>query len=175
MEIKRDIQNKKLYIIENEQVLLETGRIGAEFIIHLYTKDKVIITKELYECLYYNLKELLEDNYIFRNNPLSYQTDNKIVWFADGYCNIGDEEETVMISRLIIENINNQIHISYYNPFYERYNISRDGIIAFSPDGNGFYSRNEKTGLTFQDDTVYVFYKTLINDYVKPKKKIRRK
>ena len=168
------LKSKKLYIIDGDQVLLETGRVGAEFAIYLYTKNKVIITKELDECLYYNLKELLENSYIFGNNPLSYQTDNKIVWFADGYCNIEDEEEKAKISRLIIENIDNQIEISYSNPFYEKYNINRDGITAFSPAGNGFYSRNEKTGLTFQDDIVYVFYKTLINDYVKPKKKVKK-
>ena len=40
MGIKRDIKNKKLYIIDNEQMLLETGILGAEFIIHLYTKNK---------------------------------------------------------------------------------------------------------------------------------------
>lgn len=175
MEIKRDIKNKKLYIIDNEQILLETGKLGAEFIIHLYTKNKVIITQELDECLYFNLIELLDNNYFFGHSNLSYQTDNKIVFFSDCYCNVEDEEEKAMISRLIIENIDNQIHISYYNPFYEKYNISRDGIIAFSPAGNGLYSRNKKTGLTFQDDIIMAFYKTLINDYVKPKKKIRRK
>lgn len=174
MEIKRDIKNKKLYIIDNGKVLLQTGKLGAEFIIHFYTKNKVVITKELDECLYLNLKELLENNYFFRHSNLSYQKDNKIVWFSDCYCNIEDEEEKSRISRLIIENIDDQIHLSYENPFYEKYNINRDGVIAFSPAGNGFYSRNEKTGLTFQDDIVWAFYKTLINDYVKPKKKIKK-
>ena len=98
MEIKRDVQNKKIYIIDNDQVLLETGKLGAEFIIHLYTKNKVIITKEIDECLYFNLKGLLENNYFFRHSDLSYQTYNKIVWFSDGYCDMEDEEE-----------INNQI------------------------------------------------------------------
>lgn len=174
MEIKRDIKNKKLYIIDNGKVLLQTGKLGAEFIIHFYTKNKVVITKELDECLYLNLKELLENNYFFRHSNLSYQKDNKIVWFSDCYCNIEDKEEKSRISRLIIENIDDQIHLSYENPFYEKYNINRDGVIAFSPAGNGFYSRNEKTGLTFQDDIVWAFYKTLINDYVKPKKKIKK-
>ena len=117
MEIKRDLENKKIYIMNNEQVLLQTGKLGAEFIIHFHTKNKVIITKELDECLYLNLKNLLENNYFFRNSDLSYQTDNKIVWFSDGYCNIEDEEEKSRISRLIIENIDNQIQLSYENPF----------------------------------------------------------
>lgn len=175
MEIKRDIKNKKLYIIDNGKVLLQTGKLGAEFIIHFYTKNKVVITKELDECLYLNLKELLENNYFFRHSNLSYQKDNKIVWFSDCYCNIEDEEERSRVSRLIIENIDDQIHLSYENPFYEKYNINRDGVIAFSPAGNGFYSRNEKTGLTFQDDIVWAFYKTLVKEYVKSKRKSRKR
>jgi len=174
MEIKRDIQNKKIYIIDNDQILLQTGKLGADFIIHFYTKDKVIITKDLDKCLYFNLKALLENNYFFEHSYLSYQTDNKIVWFSDCYCDIEDEEERSRISRLIIENIDNQIVLSYKNSFYEKYNINRDGVIAFSPAGNGLYSRNEKTGLTFQDDIVWIFYKTLINDYIKPKKKVKK-
>ena len=174
MEIKRDIQNKKIYIVDNEQVLLHTGKLGADFIIHFYTKNKVIITKELDECLYFNLKELLENNYYFYHNDLSYQEENKIVWFSDCYCNIEDEEERSRIGRLIIEKINNQIELSYENPFYEKYNIKRDGVIAFSPAGNGFYSRNEKTGLTFQDDVVWTFHRTLLNDYSKLKKRVKR-
>lgn len=174
MELKRDLNNKKIYIIDNEQILLKTGRVGAEFAIYLYTKTPIVITKELDECLYLNLKSLLENNYVFNNEPLSYQTDNKIVWFSDGYCDMEDEEETNRVSRLIIENIDNQIQLSYENPFYEKYNIKRDGAIAFSPAGNGFYSRNINTGLSFQDDIFMAFYKTLIKDYIRPKKKEKK-
>jgi len=175
MEIKRDIQNRKLYIVDNEQILLHTVKLGAEFIIHFYTKNKVVITKELDEYLYLNLKKLLENKYFFNNTPLSYQKDNKIVWFSDCYCNIEDEEERSRISRLIIEYTDNQIELSYENPFYAKYNIKRDGVIAFSPAGNGFYSRNEKTGLTFQDDIVWAFYQTLVKEYVKSKKRVRKR
>ena len=175
MELKRDLENKKIYIIDNDELLLQTGRIGAEFIISLYTKTPITITKELDEFLYLNLKGLLENNYFFNNAPLSYQKENKIVWFSDCYCNIEDEEEISRISRLIIEEVDNQIELSYENSFYENYNIDRDGVIAFSPAGNGFYSRNEKTGLTFQDDTVWAFYQTLVKEYVKPKKKVRKR
>ena len=174
MEIKRDVQNRKLYIVDNDERLLKTGKLGADFVIHFYTKNKVVITKELDEYLYLNLKGLLENNYFFRHSDLSYQTDNKIVWFSDCYCNIEDEEERSMISRLIIEYIDNRIELSYENPFYEKYNMNGDGVIAFSPAGNGFYSRNEKTGLTFQDDVVWAFYQTLVKEYVKPKKRVRK-
>lgn len=175
MEIKRDIQNKKIYIIDDEKVLLQTDKLGADFILLFYTKNKIIITKEIDEYLYLNLKELLENNYFFYNDPLSYQIDNKIVWFSDCYCDIEDEEERSRVSRLIIENIDDQIELSYENPFYEKYSINRDGVIAFSPAGNGFHSRNKKTGLTFQDDVVWAFYKTLVKEYVKSKRKSRKR
>ncbi|MBQ8192719.1 MAG: hypothetical protein IJZ46_01430 [Bacilli bacterium] len=174
MELKRDVQNEKLYLIDNDKVLLETGRIGAEFVIHLYVNYPIVITKKLDEYLYINLKELLENKYVFFNNQLSYQIDNKIVWFSDCYCDIEDSEESDRVSRLIIEYIDVQIQISYTNPFYEKYNIDRDAIIAFSPAGNGFYSRNINTGLTFQDDVAIAFYKTLVEDYVKSKKKVKK-
>ena len=173
MEIIRDNESKKIYIIDNEQVILQTGKLWADFIIHLHTKNKIIIIKDFDECLYFNLKSLLENSCFFRYSDLSYQTDNKIVWFSVCYCDIEDEEERSTISRLIIENVDNKIQISFVNPFYEKYNIDRDGVIAFSPAGNGFYSRNKKTGLTFQDDVVSIFYKILVKDYVKTKKKVK--
>ena len=39
MEIKRDVQNRKLYIVDNDEILLKTGKLGAEFIIYFYTKN----------------------------------------------------------------------------------------------------------------------------------------
>lgn len=173
MEVKRDLENKKIYIIDNGQIVLQTGRVGAEFAIYLYTESPIIITKELDECLYTNLNQLLENEYVFASNGLSYKKDNKIVWFSDGYCDIEDEEEKSRVSRLIIENIDNQIKISYSNTFYEKHNIKRDAIIAFSPAGNGFYSKNIDTGLSFQDDIIMAFYKTINREYYKTKVKKR--
>ena len=175
MEIKRDLENKNIYIIDNEQVLLHTGKLGAEFAIYLYTKNPIIITKELDECLYTNLNQLLENEYVFASNGLSYKKDNKIVWFSDGYCDMEDEEEKSRVSRLIIENIDNQIKISYSNQFYEKHNINRDAIIAFSPAGNGFYSKNIDTGLSFQDDIIMAFYKTIKHEYSETKIKKRKR
>ena len=175
MKLIRNTNNNKLYIINDEKTLLETGRVGAEFVIYLYTKNKIIITKELDEYLYSNLSELLENKYIFANNNLSYQIDNKIVWFSDGYCSVEDKEETDKVSRLIIEKKDNEINISYSNPFYERYEIERDPVIAFSPAGNGFYSINIKTGLSFQDDIIIAFYKTYTKEKNKLKKKVKIK
>ena len=57
MELKREIDTKKIYLIENGQKLLETGRVGAEFVIYLYTDNPITITQNLDEYLYSNLNQ----------------------------------------------------------------------------------------------------------------------
>ena len=166
MEIKRNLETKQVYITNDEQILLETNHIGAEFIISISTDNPIIITKELDEYLYLNLKQILENKYLFNNNNLSYQKDNIIVWFSDQYCDIEDIDQTDKINRLVIKQEENQIQISIINPFYKKYNIQKKyNVIAFSPCGNGFYSKNIETRMTFQDDIIDVFHKTLIYQY----------
>lgn len=163
MKIIRNLETNQIYIVENEQILLETNHIGAEFIIGIYTTNPIIITKELDEYLYINLKQILENKYLFNNNNLSYQKDNIIVWFSDQYCDIEDEEQTYKTNRLMIKKEENQIQINIINPFCKKHNIkNKYNIIAFSPCGNGFYSKNVNTNLTFQDDIIDAFYKILM-------------
>ena len=176
MELKRDLDTKKIYLIDNGQKLLETGRVGAEFVIYLYTDNPITITQDLDEYLYSNLNQLLENEYVFANNGLSYKKDNMIVWFSDQYCDIEDEYEVSKVNRLILKKTEDGIQISYKNPFFEMYNIKRChlNMVAFSPAGNGFYSRNINTGLSFQDDIFRAFYKTLLCEYDRTKKKIKK-
>ena len=163
MELKRELATHKLYLIENSKKKLETGQIGAEFGICIYTDSKITITKELDESLYFNLAKLLENKYIFNNN-LSYQEENKIVWLSDSYCDIDNKEETDKINRLIIEKDEDKIYISYLNPYLKELGITNKyALIAFSPCGNGFYSENLDTGLTFQDDVILTFKNVLEN------------
>lgn len=177
MELKREIDTKKIYLIENGQKLLETGRVGAEFVIYLYTDNPITITQDLDEYLYSNLNQLLENEYVFATNGLSYKKDNMIVWFSDQYCDIEDEYEVSKVNRLILKKIDDGIQIGYKNPFFEMNNIKRYrlNMVAFSPAGNGFYSRNIDNGLSFQDDIFRAFYKTLLCEYDKPKTKLKRR
>lgn len=162
MELKRNFEAQKIYLVEDEKVLLETGYIGAEFFISLSTEKPLVITKELDEYLYANLEQILANEYVFDSHCLSYKNANKIVWFSDQYCDPEDENQTNMINRLILEKMNGIIKINFENPFLKKYNIKRNGnIIAFSVCGNGFYSKNVNTGLTFQDDIVIAFSNTL--------------
>lgn len=176
MELKRNLETNQISIVDNEEILLETGKIGAEFVIYLYTEKEIIITKELDEYLYINLKQILENKYVFHSSNLSYKNNDTIVWFSDQYCDIEKQEQTDRVNRLIIKKIDNQIKISFENPFYRKYDIKRkQNIIAFSPSGNGLYSKNINSGLTFQDDIVSAFYKTIIYQYDNNRKVLNKK
>lgn len=176
MELKRNLETKQIFLVDNENILLQTGKIGAEFIIYLYTDTEITITKELDEYLYMNLKQILENEYIFHESNLSYKKNDTIIWFSEQYCDIEDKEQTDRVNRLIIKNIDNQIKISFENPYCKKYSIKRkQNIIVFSPCGNGLYSKNINTGLTFQDDIVYAFYKTLIYQYDNNGKALNKK
>lgn len=162
MEIKKNISNRKLYIVEEDNVLLETDHVGGEFVICIRTHTPIAITKEIDEHLYANLKELFYNEYIFDSYGLSYQKDNIIVWFSDQYCDIESEKDRKRINRLILEDKGDEIQISFENPLLnELGRKKKNNFISFSPGGNGAFSKNINSGLTFQDDIVILFENTL--------------
>lgn len=174
MELIRDLEKGKIYLVENGKTLLETGKAGAEFSLCLSGDEPIMISKEVDESLYINLKQILESKYVFCNHGFSYQEDNKIVWFSDQYCDMEDLEETNLVTRLILEDLGEQIKISCQKPYDINHGVKRsDYFVAFSPCGNGFWSENLDTGLTFQDDIVRVFYRILRCEIEIPKKKTK--
>ena len=64
-------------------------------------------------------------------------------------------------SCCIIQKKKEDFLLSWENPFYEKYQIQRDGIISFAPAGNGYWCYNQKTNTFFQDDVINVFQSTL--------------
>ena len=166
MKIERCLESKKICLLNDEDnIILETERIGAEFVIIFYTNKPVIITKELDKSLYQNLNNLFENEYIFYKN-LSYKNKNNISWISDQYYDEEDLEELEKVNRLVIEKSDEQIKLSVKNIFCQKNNIIRKNfVIAFSPSGNGLYSKNIETGLSFQDDVIIAFYNTLKNEF----------
>lgn len=170
MEIIRNLEEQKLCVIDNEKKLLETGSTGGEFIIVLYTDKMITITRNIDEYLYMNLVQIMNNQYFFDNNGLSYKNDEEIVWFSDQYCDIEDEKQTEMVNRLVIKRIDDKIQITCKNPYFNRENIKKpQNIIAFSSGGNGFYSRNIDSGLSFQTDIKLAFNDILMKEYNKAK------
>lgn len=175
MELIRDLEKRNICLIDNDKKLLETLRLGAEFVICLYTDEPIVITQQTDEYLNKNLKQIMQNEYVFGNN-LSYKKGNEIRWFSDQYCNMEDEEETNMVNRLILRDLEDQIQISYENPYLKKLGIKRSkNFIAFSPCGNGFYSKNVDSGLTFQDDIVQAFINTFRKKYNDSKKLVHKR
>lgn len=179
LDIKRDFENKKIVLYDNGEKVFETGRIGAEFILCLYTNNPIVITKDVDECLYMNLSGLFENKYVFAKDWLSSKTENRIVWFSDVACDIENPVEVDSVNRLIIDKFDDEIQISYVNPFCEKCGIEKSygnsfceecgikksiAVIAFSPAGNGFVTKNIDTGSSFQDDVVLAFRRALMRE-----------
>lgn len=159
MTLIRDEEKMKLRIVDDDGIiLLEFGFFADEFICTFYTFDPVVITESVDESLYDCLQDIMNNKYDF-SNKLSAKNDNEIIWFSDQYCDLDNDNETDKINRLIITKENDEFVFSVVNPFFERNGIRKSSaIIAFSPAGNGSFSRNLSTGSYFQDDIVNAFY-----------------
>ncbi|MBO5375656.1 MAG: hypothetical protein J6A52_02265 [Bacilli bacterium] len=162
MEVKRNIADRKLYIIENGEVVLETDHIGGEFVVCIRTHNPIRITREIDDNFFSSLKELISNDYLFDGYGLSYKQEQKIVWFSDQYCDIENEKDRKRINRLILEDKGDEVQISFENPLMnELGRKKKNNFISFSPGGNGAFSKNINSGLTFQDDIVILFENTL--------------
>lgn len=173
MKLIRDLENYKIYLVDdNDNKVLELGFFADEFIISLYTNQKIIITEQIDKYFYFNLQQIMNQNYYFDNTSLSYKKENEIRWFSDQYCDVEDVEQTSRITRLIIKEEKEQFQIYCQNPFFEKEKINIPfQMVSFSSGGNGFYSKNVDTGSTFQNDMVSAFIKTLNKKCDIPKKK----
>lgn len=157
-----NIIDNKVQIINEDNVLIEQFYIADEFV--WLVNGIVTITKETNGLFYEELDTIMNSNYEFQSNTPSFKTKNKIIWLSDQYCDIEDEEELSKINRLIIEKQNNEFIIYVENPFLDKLNIKRNPYtIAFSPLGNGYYSKNIDTSLSFQDD-IAIIYQTLLHN-----------
>ncbi len=159
MNLIRNKETKKLELIDSEgEKLLELGFFSDEFIFHFFTKMPIAISESDDMFLYYNLKNIIDNDYDFQNE-LSSKKDNELIWFSDQHCNLDDKEETDRVNRLVIRNYDNKLVISFYNPYFEKNDIKRSSeVVAFSSGGNGQTSRNDATGATLQDDVVIAFH-----------------
>ena len=161
MIIKKDTNQQIIYILNDENIIVSKLHfIPSFFLWEIYTKEPIIITNETDEIFFNNLNWLMTNSYDFANK-YSRKSQNELIWFSEQCFNIENEKQCEIVSRLIIRKVNETFYISYNNPFFEKNNIKRNGIISFSPNGNGFWSKNLATGSSLQDDIINVFYCTL--------------
>ena len=161
MKLIRDYDNVQIELMNDDGFkVLEFGFMADEFICTIYTSDPIILSEEDDAALYTNLMHLMQNEYTFSTN-LCMKTKDKIVWLSDQFGDLEDEEVTDKINRLVIEYQNNHFKISCRNPYLEKLGLKRMSVICFSPAGNGIFSKNLKTGLTFQDDIIIAIRNTL--------------
>lgn len=159
MEIIKDDENRKILIVEQDKILLDMHFFADEFLCNFYSDNPITIIEKDDEIFYNGLKKLMSNNYLFDNYGLSTKTKTKLVWLSDQYGNLENLSITNMISRLVIEQKDNEYKIFAYKPFYEKNKIYRKPIIiSFLPSGNGSYSKNTITGMTLQDDFINLLY-----------------
>ena len=166
MQLKKDFEHHKLYLIDNNKKLVEFGFVGDEYTIIFYTDKKVPITKEIDSDFYDSYKRILSNSYIMLI-PFSSQTDNRIIWFSDGCCDLDDKWQTDAKSRLCIEEEGDQIFLSAINPFFDQYPFQNNPrVVILSPAGNGHFSKNVETLHTFQDDIIMIHQQSLSREKI---------
>jgi len=156
MELIRDFDQYKIYIQQNDKKLIEFGFVGDEFVIIFYTDQMVPISRSVDPEFYDSYQKLLLNSYEL-SPSFSHQEEGRIVWFSDGYCDLGDKWQTDVKSRLCIEQREDQLVFSSINPFFDQYPYQNNPrVIILSPAGNGHYSRNRDTNMTLQDDVIAI-------------------
>ena len=179
MYLERDRKNSQLSLIDKDEVLLSMSWFFDEFIWMINGINPIEITRDVDEILFNNLCNLLSNEYEFyTSNKLSNQRENRIEWLSDQAVDLEDDFATDAINRLIIEKVEDKIIITVLNPFCNKNGIIRRSYtVAFSPSGNGYMTKNVKSGMSFQDDIVSLFAHTMdgvnVIDVKEPQKKLK--
>ena len=169
MEIIRNRNNNDITIKKDDQVVSMLYFVPSYFIWEFTVDDSfnnfIILTKE--DGVFYdNIAWLMGESYTFPH-PYSSKTENRLIWLSEHCYDIEDEFQRNITPRLIIERVNDKFAIYYHLP---KANNKNNVMISFAPAGNGYLSRNNDTGITFQDDMINVFYHTLKNEIITPRK-----
>lgn len=162
--MKKIVYDKTIcFYDERNQEVMYIDYSRDECIIGVNTDEKIIVDSDTE--LYSLLEKLMQQKYIFKNDVLiNSKTDTTITWHSDCYYNPDDEFSVASVSCLNIAKKNNHIEIWCTKKSDEIFGKkTKSYVVAFSPCGNGQYSRNIETGLTFQDDFVIMIYYNLKN------------
>lgn len=177
--MKKIIRNKKISFYDDEnQEIMYIDFSTDECIWYFFANGIIEITSEME--LYDLLNNLMNNSYEFSNKGLpnyvsNYKDNDKLIWYSDCYYNPDDDLSVASISCLNIERKEKVFKIyclKKIDEIIDRKN--KTYAICFSPLGNGQYSKNLKTGLTFQDDFIISIYEPLLqkNKQLKKYKRI---
>ena len=154
-------------LVDLDGMLLDMKFYADEFGIMFYhspitiLKDNSIFSK--------NLDWLMKQDYAFGHN-YSKKDANTLVWLSDQSCDLEDEESVKRVNQLIIEQKEDSFTLSVHNTFLEEIGVvQKPYFVFFSPAGNGYFSRNTKTGRFLQDEMILVFQKSLKGEVIEEK------
>ena len=161
--MKKVIKGSSVFFYnELEEELMYLDHSTDECIWFFNSEKLIKITKDME--LYDLLNNLFQNQYRFIQDELQgYQDENNLVWYSDCYYNPDDEWSKAAVSCLNIKKEKDYFLIwptKKLDEMIERKN--KTYCICFSPAGNGKYTRNVNTGLTFQDDFVQMVYQALM-------------
>ena len=162
--MKKIICDKTICFFDNEdKEIMYLDYSCDECIFGINTSEKIIISKDME--LYPLLEEFMKQDYVFGNEELQNKKSAKnLIWYSDCYYNPDDELSISSVSCLNIEQKEDYFEIwctKKINEILKR--KTKRYVVAFSPCGNGNYSKNKETGLTLQDDFVTIIYYNLMN------------
>lgn len=162
--MKKIICDKTICFFDNEdKEIMYLDYSCDECIFGINTSEKIIISKDME--LYPLLEEFMKQDYVFGNEELqNKKSDKKLIWYSDCYYNPDDELSISSVSCLNIEQKEDYFEIwctKKINEILKR--KTNRYVVAFSPCGNGNYSKNKESGLTLQDDFVTMIYYNLMN------------
>lgn len=148
---------------ETNKIIMYIDYSTDECIWYFYNSEVITITKDM--DLFELLRNIILQQYDFNNNEVlkSYKKNNKLVWYSDCYFNPNDEWSRNSVSYLTIEFVNDAFKLKCVKPLDDMIDRgTKSHVIAFSPLGNGKYTKNIESGLTLQDDFVIMVYQELL-------------
>ena len=154
--------NTIIFYDDNGEKLMHIDYSSDECIWYFYSDKEIIVTENME--LYNLLNDLFQENYSFQSSPLNdYKDDTKLCWYSDCYYDPDNLWQVASVSCLNIEKKEDYFKIWCYKKLDEMIDRKDKTYgICFSPLGNGKYSRNINTGLTFQDDFIIKIYQKLL-------------
>lgn len=148
---------------ESENEIMYIDYSTDECIWYFKNSDEILITEN--EELFEPLKNIVLQQYEFGNEEVlkSFKNNNKIVWYSDCYYNLDNEWSRNSVSYVLIEYIDGIFKLKCTKPLDNIIDRKeKTHVITFSPLGNGKYTKNIDSGLTFQDDFIKMIYQELL-------------
>ncbi len=161
--MEKIINGSRIEFWNENKIVMYIDYFTDECVWYFNSDDEIKITEDME--LFKLLKDIMKNQYIFGDDEVlkSYKENNKLIWYSDCYYNPNDEWSRKSVSFLTIEYLEGVFILKCTKPLdqiIERKN--RSHVIAFSPLGNGKYTKNIESGLTFQDDFVIIIYQELL-------------